>query len=226
MRSYRSDSRGSMGPPVITLTTAMVLAVVIHSTAFAQHSRPASPAGNSAVEVGGRYDVREGYGGGGWIEVKYGRPIRRGRSLFAPADYADALNDGAPVWRAGANVSTRLSTEVPIGMGGTTIPPGEYTLFIDLHAEPWTFIVSTWPVLTEIDASWPGDEDKIEALFGAYYYTLDRDLLRVPMTVTTLQHSFEQLSWQFLDVTESGGTLAMLWETTMASVSFTLERQP
>ena len=39
-----------------------------------------------------------------------------------------------PVWRAGANVSTRLKTEVPLTFGGKTVPPGEYSLFIDLEA--------------------------------------------------------------------------------------------
>ena len=215
-----------MGFSIFVLITATLLVGAIQVAVLGQLRRPASPAGTSSIEVGGHYDARAGYVGGGWIEVKYGRPIRRGRSLFAPPDYADALNDGAPVWRAGANVSTRLVTEVPLGIGVATVPPGEHTIFIDLHTEPWTFIVSTWPALTDIDASWPGNEDQIKALFGAYYYTPDRDVVRVPMTVTTLPHSFEQLSWQFLDVTESGGTLVMLWETTMASVSFTLGQQP
>ena len=121
-------------------------------------------------------------------------------------------------------MSTRLITEVPIGLGGVTVPPGEYTVFIDLHADPWTFIVSTWPALLDIDASWPGNDDTVEALWGAYYYTPDRDVVRVPMTVTTLPHTHEQLAWELLDVTESAGTLAMLWETTIASVSFTIGR--
>ena len=30
------------------------------------------------------------------------------------------------------------------------------------------------------------------------------------------------LSWQFLDVTDIGGTLALLWDRTLAAVSFTM----
>jgi len=45
------------------------------------------------------------------------------------------------------------------------------------------------------------------------------------MTVGTLDHSFDQLSWQFLDVTADGVTLALLWERTLASVRFTFERE-
>ena len=150
--------------------------------------------------------------------MRYGRPIRRGRDLFGPDDYREFLNDGADVWRAGANQSTRLINETALVLGDTTIPPGEYTVFIDLQADPWELIVSRWP------AQLTYDFDDRDALWGAYEYTPDRDVVRAPMTVETLEHSFDQLSWQFLDVTDDGVTLALLWERTLASVRFTFER--
>jgi hypothetical protein len=180
-----------------------------------QERRP-SPAGASATQVGGVYDERAGYVGGHWIEIRYGRPIKRGRYLFGPSDYVDFLNDGAPVWRVGANQTTQLITEVPLTFGSQTVPPGEYTVFIDLATEPWTFIVSTWPAQQSYDY-----EEK-EALFGAYDYTPDRDIVRAPMTRETAGSSFDQLSWQFMDVSGSGGRLAMFWDTTIASVPFTI----
>ena len=192
-----------------------VLAALLAAGALsAQTRRIASPPGASATEVGGRYDEREGYVGGKWLEVRYGRPIKRGRDLFGPADYAEVLNDGGPVWRAGANVSTRLNTEVPIVLGGRTIPPGEYSLFIDLQPKAWILIVSSWPAQTTYD-----DKNK-SALFGAYDYTPDRDLVRVPMTRGTLPYSFDQLSWQFLDMTDKGGQLALVWDRQIARVPF------
>ena len=39
---------------------------------------------------------------------------------------------------AGANKSPRLMTEVPLMFGKTTVPPGEYSLFIDLKLPEWT----------------------------------------------------------------------------------------
>ncbi|MCH7750303.1 MAG: DUF2911 domain-containing protein [Acidobacteria bacterium] len=197
--------------------TLGVLGLVTFSAGpFAQERRIASPAGRAATQVGGRYDVREGYVGGQWIEVRYGRPIKRGRDLFGPDDWRDALNDGAPVWRAGANVSTRLLTEVPLVFGTTTVAPGEYTVFIDLQPTEWIFIMSTWPAQTTYDY------ENHTALFGAFEYTPDRDVVRLPMMVETLPRSFDQLSWQFLDMTDTGGTLALLWDTTLASVPFTV----
>ena len=126
------------------------------------------------------------------------------------------LNDGAPVWRAGANQSTRLVTETALTIAGTRVEAGEYTLFIDLSDDVWTFIVSTWP------AQETYDYENREALFGAFEYTDDRDVLRTPMVLETLPVAFDQLSWQFLDMTASGGRLALIWDTRMASVAFTV----
>lgn len=194
---------------------ALVLTgVTFGATASAQSARPASPPGSSATEVAGRHDEREGYVGGKWMEIRYGRPIKRGRDLFGPADYAEALNDGAPIWRAGANVTTRLMTEVPITIGGRRIVPGEYSLFIDIQPEAWIFVVSTWPAQTRYDVQ------NTAALWGAYDYTPDRDVVRVSMTREKLSHAFDQLSWQFLDMNERGGRLAILWDQQLAWVPF------
>ena len=187
---------------------------------FAQEQRPLSPPGHSATQVGGTFDpVQYGYLHGPWIDVYYGQPLKRGRDLFGPPDWADMLNDGAPVWRAGANETTRLVTEAPLIIGGARMEPGEYTLFIDLADDGWTFIVSTWPAQRGYDA------ENREALFGAFDYTDDRDVLRTPMELEELPVAFEQLSWHFLDMTPEGGRLALIWGTRMASVRFTVAEQ-
>lgn len=202
-------------PRRFVLPAAAGVCLLATAAASAQERRVASPPGRSATQVGGAYDARAGNVGGRWIEIRYGRPIRRGRDIFGPDDYREFLNDGADVWRAGANQSTRLITETELVLGDTPVPPGEYTVFIDLQADPWELIVSRWP------AQLTYDFDDRDALWGAYEYTPDRDVVRTPMTVETLDHSFDQLSWQFLDVTADGATLAIFWERTLASVRFT-----
>ena len=176
--------------------------------------RPASPTGRSATEVLGRYDVREGYVSGRWIDIRYGRPIRRGRSPFGPPDFAVRLNDGAPVWRAGANLSTLLRTEVPLVFAETTVEPGQYTVFVQLTRDVWTLIISSWPAQEKYE------QHNRDALFGAFHYRPNRDVVRLEMKLETLPHSFEQLSWQFLDMSDEGGRLALLWDDRMASVPF------
>jgi hypothetical protein len=157
---------------------------------------------------------------GRWIEIRYGRPVKRGRDLFGPDDFAEALNDGAPVWRAGANVSTQLNTQVALDMGGVRVPPGTYTVFIELSRDQWTFILSNWPAQTTYD------DKNTAALWGAYEYTADRDVVRVPMELQALPHAFEQLAWEFLDMSDQGGRLAIFWDAMMASVPFTIVPAP
>ena len=202
----------------ISTTARIVLAFgeIWMGTVTLAQERLASPAGQSTTQIGGIYDERAGYVGGHWIEIRYGRPIKRGRDLFGPSDYVDFLNDGAPIWRAGANVTTQLVTEVPLAFGVQVVPPGEYTVFIELTTDPWTFIVSTWPAQQTYDY-----EDK-EGLFGAYDYTPDKDIVRAPMTRETLSYSYDQLSWQFLDMDHAGGRLALFWDRTAASIPFTV----
>ena len=200
----------------LLFTLGAICLVAMSVRLSAQERRIMSPAGSSATQIGGYYDPVRGFVNGDWIEVRYGRPLKRGRDIFGADDYREHLNDGAPIWRAGANQTTRLITDVPLVFATTAIAPGEYTLFIDLGATPWEFIVSSWPAQVSYDAG------NREALFGAFEYTPGRDLVRIPMTVETLPRSFDQLSWQFLDITDTGGTLALLWDTKLASVAFTL----
>src|SRR5438046_3689161 len=118
---------------------AMILMVMMAAPfilAQGRGGRSASPAGDASTVIGGK-----------WIDITYGRPLKRGREVFpAGADYAKITHtDGAQVWRAGANVTTRLKTEAPLVLNGKTVAPGEYSVFIDVKsATDWTFIVSTW----------------------------------------------------------------------------------
>jgi hypothetical protein len=204
------------------MSRLLLITLMVGMSAVVGHSqnptrRPASPAGSAVTQIGGVFDARTGFVNGRWIEIRYGRPLKRGRDLFGTSDFVDFLNDGAPVWRAGANQSTRLTTEASIAIAGRTLAPGEYTLFIDLQPnDKWTLIISRWPAQTTYD------EANKAALWGAYEYTPDRDVVRAPMRVERLPHSFEQMSWEFLDVTEKGGLLALVWDRKLASVPFTV----
>ena len=197
-----------------------VVMLAMGGLALGQGERIASPTGTAATEIRGKYvgGAEEPiYQDGKWIEVTYSRPIKRGRSLWGSgANYGKNLNAGAPVWRAGANMSTRLRTEVPMVVSGKTIVPGEYSLFIDLKPNNWTFIVSKWAAQAEFN---PADR---QALWGSFGYTPAKDVLRVPMKLELLPHSVDQLTWEFLDMSNAGGVLALWWDTIRASVPFTV----
>jgi DUF2911 family protein len=198
---------------------AAAIAVVAAGAAVAaQGGRPASPQGTAATQVLGKYVTTNNgtsYQNGKWIEIAYGRPIRRGRDLWGSgAEYGRRLNDDGPVWRAGANQSTQLTTEVPLVINGKTVPVGTYTMFIELKPNNWTLIVSRWEAQKEFD------ENNKTQLFGAFGYTPEKDVVRAPMTLGTLPFSADQLSWQFLDVSDAGGKVAIMWDKVIASVPF------
>jgi hypothetical protein len=189
--------------------------------AQSQGQKPASPAGTAATQVGGKYvEGKDGQRRSEislyWIEVTYGRPIKRGRpNLFGTgADYGKTVNDGAPVWRAGANQTTRLRTEVELMFDDKHLKVGEYSVFVDLKPKAWTLIISKWPAQQNYD---PNNK---AALWGAYGYTSDRDVLRVPMKLSTLPFSMDQFTIAFIDMTGDSGKLALMWDKTMASVPF------
>jgi len=220
----------------LQVTAAVIASLIIATVLVAQAPRPLSPAGTASIQVLGKWVKSEKqayamggerYEGGKWIDIIYDRPMLRGREAFGGTgkDYGKstiAQIPGVPeatVWRAGANVSTRLKTEVPLTIGGMTVPPGEYSLFIDLkQPTEWTFIVSNWAAAPRID---PNIKD---AIYGAFGYTPDKDVTRAPMKVDTLPYRVEELTWQFLDVTDDGGRIALVWDKSMASVLFKVGR--
>jgi Protein of unknown function (DUF2911) len=198
---------------------AILLMTAVAPLPLAAQRRITSPDGHAATEIRGRYIGATDpiYVDGKWIEISYGRPIKRGRDLWGSgSSYGHRLNNGAPVWRAGADVSTYLMSDVPLVINGTTVPAGGHTLFVDLKEGHWTFIVSDWEPQTKFN---PGDKTR---LWGSFGYTSDKDVVRAPMKLTTLPYSVDQLTWIFLDMSDAGGTIALMWDRMMATVPFTV----
>ena len=223
--AFQREGYVSIRSKVVWSSVAVVGIVAAGAAVSAQSARPMSPTGSAAAHVQGTWTnpgkqtfVLGGgnYEGGKWIEITYGRPLKRGRDVFGSgADYGKATLIGAPIWRAGANVSTQLTTEVPLKIGAGLVKPGTYTLFVDLKENNWTFVVSSLPAQAKYDPN-----EKV-AVWGAYNYTPDKDVLRAKMKLEVLPHAHEQLSWEFVDMTKTGGTIALTWDKTQALVPFT-----
>ena len=101
-------------------------------------------------------------------------------------------------------------------IGGKTLPAGEYGVFVDLEPAVWTLILSTQPIQQKYDPN-----NKTET-YGAYNYDPKFDVLRAPMTLSKSASSIDQFTIQFVDVTAMGGKLTMAWETTVATITFTV----
>lgn len=207
---------------LLSLTALCAAATtVLSAQAIPDVTLPASPAGQAAMQLGGRWEkTAEGprYRDGKWVVVDYGRPLLRGRSpIFGTgADYGKMVTGDAAIWRAGANDTTRLTTQAPLQIGDTIIAPGVYNVFVDLKAGQWTLVLNTQPVQPKFDPT-----DKVR-LSGATNYDPKFDVLRVPMTVGSRADSLEQFTIAFANVTETAAKLIMSWERTVASVDLKL----
>ena len=183
------------------LAIALGFALAFATAAEAQDRRM-SPRGEAATQVGGSFNDEGGYEGGSWVVVTYGRPILR----------------GAPVWRVGADQSTRFMTETDLMFGGERLPAGEYSVFAELTEAEWTLIFSNWGAKESFR------EENPDALWGAYSYTPDRDVLRTNMDVDTIMMSADQLTISFMDMTQEGGVFTIWWDDQVATVPFQVAR--
>ena len=114
------------------------------------------------------------------------------------SDYGKMVTGDAAIWRAGANDTTRLTTQAPLQIGDKTIAPGVYNVFVDLKPNQWTLVLNTQEVQPKFDPT-----DKVR-LSGATNYDAKFDVLRVPMKVGTRADSLEQFTIAFANVTDTG----------------------
>jgi len=129
--------------------------------------------------------------------ITYSRPQLRERSF----------NEIVPfnkVWRTGANEATELRVFKPIGIGGTTINAGTYSLYTLFEEGTATLIVNA-------DTN----------VWGAYRYNQKKDIVRITVPYTTVEDSLEAFSIAF-----SGGketpALFMGWEKIRVEIPFTV----
>lgn len=211
---------------VARLIPAVTLVSLFGVVSFAQTvpavKLPASPLGQSAVQLGGRWEKTaaggERYVDGKWIVVDYSRPLLRGRTnIFGSgADYGKFVNGDAVIWRVGANDTTVLTTQTPLTIGTTTVPPGVYNVFADLKPGAWTLVLNTQVRQEKYD---PNEKVK---LYGAYNYDSTFDVLRAPMTARQTDTSVDQLTISFVNVTATSATLQVAWDKTVATVAMTV----
>ncbi|MDE2996141.1 MAG: DUF2911 domain-containing protein [Bacteroidota bacterium] len=114
--------------------------------------------------------------------------------------------------RAGANKSTTLVTESDLMFGNAHLPAGEYTVFIEPDADKWTLIISSHKAQAVYQQG--------EGIWGAYGYDAEMDVMRLDMALSKAPFSFDQLTFSFVNMTQSGGTLAIMWENELATLDF------
>ena len=90
--------------------------------------RPISPLDSVETKVKGKT-----------VRIKYSRPFMRGRSIWGVVVPFDT------VWRTGANLTTTLNADLPLRIGKSMIPAGNYTVYSLPAKNALTLIISKKP---------------------------------------------------------------------------------
>jgi hypothetical protein len=158
---------------------------------LAQPGPPKSPPATETATIGGKT-----------VTITYNSPKVNGRAghIFSK-DGLLGHDPTYPVWRAGANAATKLTTEGPITVAGLKVPAGNYTLYVDVSdPNAWVLIVS------KQTGQWGTVYDKAQ------------DLGRVKMTMSKPLATVENLKYTLTSLGGTTGKLTLEWENHSASV--------
>jgi hypoxanthine phosphoribosyltransferase len=134
------------------------------------------------------------------VTVEYSRPSMRGRKIFGElVPYGD-------VWRTGANAATILTFSTEVKIEGNNVSPGSYALYSIPGKAEWTMILSS-----------------NTKLWGAVGYSDADDVLRFKVKPGKTGQKYETMEINFVDITDTGSTLALKWENTR--VKFRIETE-
>ena len=176
-------------------TVERVGAVDINALATGFAARDNQQQGLGALST--RDTVRASAGGAAlWID--YGRPAKRGRVIFG-----STIVPYGEVWRTGANAATQFRTDKALEIGGVVVPAGFYTLWTIPSPAGWNLVVNSQT------GQWGTAHDAT------------KDVFRLPMTTSTLPQPVERFTITVAPAGQ-GGTLNLDWDTTRASIPFTV----
>jgi hypothetical protein len=163
-----------------------LLTLLIAFNAEAQSLR--TPAASTAQTVKQEFGL-------GTIELSYGRPNAKGRTIFG-----DLVPYGA-VWRTGANSATTLTFSDEVIIGGKKIPAGKYGLLSIPGAAEWTIIISK-----QLDVTSPSA------------YKQEMDVVRMNIPTVSLPFPIETFMILFEKVKSNELEMMIIWESTMVSI--------
>lgn len=155
--------------------------------AAAQAKPPASPAETATGSIGGHT-----------VTISYNAPSVKGREgkIFNKGGLIQTSHKQYPIWRAGANGATTLTTDGALKVGNIDVPAGKYTLFVDVSdPDNWVLIVN------KKTGEW------------GLAYDASQDLGKTKMEMSKPSAMVEQLKYSL-----DGGKLTLAWEDHQASV--------
>jgi len=138
--------------------------------------------------------------GGKKITIDYYAPSMHGRKIMG------ALVPFDKVWCTGANWATKITSEGALEIGGLKLPAGSYSIWTLPSEKEWMLIINKKT--------------------GQFHLNYDpsQDFGRTRMNLKTLGTPVETFQIALRQDGGNQGTLAVLWETTEASIPFTVSQ--
>jgi hypothetical protein len=165
------------------------------AAAFAAQER----AGAGLGQLSPRDTVRATNAGGATLWIDYGRPGKRGRTIFG-----DVVPYGE-VWRTGANAATQFRTDKALDFGnGVVVPAGFYTLWSVPTAAGWKLVVNSET------GQWGTAHDAA------------KDLYAIELQRSSLPEVVERFTIG-VQPSATGGVLTFDWDRTRGSAPFTVK---
>ncbi len=131
----------------------------------------------------------------GSIEVKYSRPLAKGRKVFGDLVPVNKL------WRTGANAVTTIRFTDAVEIRGKKIDSGTYALYSIPGIETWEII------LNKGISNW-----------GVDGYKETQDIMRFKVEPMKMKQSLESFTIQFNDVKPQSCELQLMWEKTVVTI--------
>lgn len=144
---------------------------------------------------------------GNRITITYGRPYTNDPKTGNPRKVWGGLVAWDKADRLGADEATLLITQQPLLIGETTIPAGAYTLYIIPSEKSPTKLAFSTAL-----GKWGTPVDETH------------DLARVELKKDVLEKSVDQLTLAIENNPAGGGTLKIMWENTVYSLPFTVQK--
>ncbi|SRR6266849_6265458 len=134
------------------------------------------------------------------ITIDYYAPSMHGRKIIG------GLVPFGAVWCTGANWATKVTTQANLEIGGLKLPAGSYSIWTLPNQNEWMLIINKQT--------------------GQFHLNYDssQDFGRTKMNLKTLPSPVETFRIELRPDGGNQGTLALLWETTEASIPFTVSQ--
>ncbi len=129
------------------------------------------------------------------VKLIYSRPLKKEREIFGK------LVPYGTEWRLGANEATEITFYQSVGIGGTTVNPGTYTVFATPTMKEWTVSFSSQRGI------WGGEKRDQSKTVAS---------IKVPVTQDT--ESLEALSITFREMDEQTAHMSIQWDKTRVEV--------